>query len=415
MTITNSARIHITGIVQGVGFRPFVYGLALQKDLNGWVRNTSAGVDIEVDGQPAGLKQFIQALKDEIPPLARIDSFEFSDCPPTGFTSFKIVHSEPVPGAFIPISPDVSICDDCLRELFDPENHPIILANFHAYEKKLDIKIIQRLINYCYKGGTLIIGTHFGQYDRYLWPNKKSKLSLKKLRGIEISELKRGKVDVIVPDNKYKIPDLKIEDTWYVKADYKTLKSGTKVLLEIEVDGKKQPGLICRGFGKGKVYYFLFNPYYQKWWGINPVKINRTSLPVLHFLFNELGIDHDTKFGNKGFNLKNGRINVHQQPLHYFISKDAEKFGTYQDEYNADNERYSGGVITDNFISFRGSKLNERGWNIKSSKITSIYISINNNKLSYFTLDPVKLTIKKDKWQIKQKTEKYKIYYSILK
>jgi hydrogenase maturation protein HypF len=123
MTITNSARIHITGIVQGVGFRPFVYGLALQKDLNGWVRNTSAGVDIEVDGQPAGLKQFIQALKDETPPLARIDSFEFSDCPPTGFTSFKIVHSEPVPGAFIPISPDVSICDDCLRELFDPENH----------------------------------------------------------------------------------------------------------------------------------------------------------------------------------------------------------------------------------------------------------------------------------------------------
>ncbi len=123
MTTTNGARIHITGIVQGVGFRPFVYGLAMRGKLNGWVRNTSAGVDIEVDGDVAVLEKFIQSLRDETPPLARIDSFDVVHCSSNGFSSFEIIHSALVPGAFIPVSPDVSICDDCLDELFDPEDH----------------------------------------------------------------------------------------------------------------------------------------------------------------------------------------------------------------------------------------------------------------------------------------------------
>jgi len=113
-------RIHINGVVQGVGFRPFVYALALQYCLTGWVRNTSAGVDIEVDGQPDKLVAFAQALQDQAPPLARIDSLVSSERPVNGFHSFEIVHSEVLPGAFQPISPDVSICDDCLSELFDP-------------------------------------------------------------------------------------------------------------------------------------------------------------------------------------------------------------------------------------------------------------------------------------------------------
>ena len=70
-----SASIHITGIVQGVGFRPFVYGLAVRFGLNGWVRNTSAGVDIEVDGTADKLDSFVKSLKSELPPLARIDTF----------------------------------------------------------------------------------------------------------------------------------------------------------------------------------------------------------------------------------------------------------------------------------------------------------------------------------------------------
>ncbi|HSQ18229.1 MAG TPA: acylphosphatase, partial [Anaerolineales bacterium] len=116
----SGARIHISGIVQGVGFRPFVYALALRLGLKGWVRNTSAGVDIEVDGPLEQLVAFAGALQTEAPPLSHIDSLEAQYGPPNGFTSFEIVHSQSVEAAFIPISPDVCICADCLRELFDP-------------------------------------------------------------------------------------------------------------------------------------------------------------------------------------------------------------------------------------------------------------------------------------------------------
>ncbi len=116
----SGARIHISGIVQGVGFRPFVYALALRLGLNGWVRNTSAGVDIEVDGSQQQLDAFIAALRAEAPPLSHIDSLEAQFSPPNGFTAFEIVHSQAVEAAFQPISPDVCICPDCLRELFDP-------------------------------------------------------------------------------------------------------------------------------------------------------------------------------------------------------------------------------------------------------------------------------------------------------
>jgi hydrogenase maturation protein HypF len=113
-------RVHITGIVQGVGFRPFVYNLAARSNLKGWVKNTSAGVDIEVDGEQDVLDAFVQALQDEAPPLSRIDELTASFGPANGFRSFEIFHSEAIPSAFQPISPDVAICDDCLRELFDP-------------------------------------------------------------------------------------------------------------------------------------------------------------------------------------------------------------------------------------------------------------------------------------------------------
>lgn len=117
---SSGARIHITGIVQGVGFRPFVYGLATRLDLTGWVRNTSAGVDIEVDGTPEDLDKFVQLLRSEAPLLSHIDELTVASIPAQGFSAFEIVHSEGSAGDFIPISPDVSICEDCLRELFDP-------------------------------------------------------------------------------------------------------------------------------------------------------------------------------------------------------------------------------------------------------------------------------------------------------
>ena len=117
-----SARIHISGIVQGVGFRPFVYNLAARLDLKGWVRNTSAGVDIEVDGERDVLDAFVKALSNEAPKLAHIDELTASFGPANGFRSFDIIHSESIDSAFQPISPDIAICEDCLRELFDPSD-----------------------------------------------------------------------------------------------------------------------------------------------------------------------------------------------------------------------------------------------------------------------------------------------------
>ena len=111
-------RIHITGVVQGVGFRPFVYSLATRLALTGWVRNTSGGVDIQVEGNRLDLSTFIASLQDEKPPLASIDEIEVDQLPPNGHTSFQILHSETIEDAFQPISPDVCICQDCLDELF---------------------------------------------------------------------------------------------------------------------------------------------------------------------------------------------------------------------------------------------------------------------------------------------------------
>lgn len=114
------SRIHITGIVQGVGFRPFVFTQALQKGLTGWVCNTSAGVDIEVNGEPGDIDSFVHSLTSEAPPLARIDSVEAHQVACQDYIAFEIIQSKSVSEAFQPISPDICICPDCLRELFDP-------------------------------------------------------------------------------------------------------------------------------------------------------------------------------------------------------------------------------------------------------------------------------------------------------
>ncbi len=118
----NGLSIHVTGIVQGVGFRPFIYTLAIRLGLTGWVRNTSAGVEIELDGDDAALTEFSRCLKAESPPLASLDRIIHTSRPAVGYKTFEIHHSEGVPGAFQPIPPDVGICPDCLRELFDPSD-----------------------------------------------------------------------------------------------------------------------------------------------------------------------------------------------------------------------------------------------------------------------------------------------------
>lgn len=114
--------IHISGVVQGVGFRPFVYTLAQRMGITGWVRNTSAGVEIRADGPADTLAAFVDALRTQAPPLARIDTLTAVACPPDGFTAFDVLHSAALPDAYQPISPDIALCDDCLRELRDPSD-----------------------------------------------------------------------------------------------------------------------------------------------------------------------------------------------------------------------------------------------------------------------------------------------------
>ncbi|MDQ3815337.1 MAG: carbamoyltransferase HypF [Armatimonadota bacterium] len=113
-------RMMVQGIVQGVGFRPFVYGLARRHDLVGRVNNDAAGVTIEVEGEPEALDGFLRAVRDEPPPLAQIEHLAWEPLPLNGDTAFIIAASHDDAEKQTFLSPDVCICDDCLMELFDP-------------------------------------------------------------------------------------------------------------------------------------------------------------------------------------------------------------------------------------------------------------------------------------------------------
>lgn len=115
-------RIKITGIVQGVGFRPHVYRLACRHHIKGWVLNSSAGVFIEAEGQDDELEAFTRALTNAPPPLAVIETVEREELSPQGYTDFTIRYSEKSDERAIMISPDIAICDDCKREVLDPHN-----------------------------------------------------------------------------------------------------------------------------------------------------------------------------------------------------------------------------------------------------------------------------------------------------
>ena len=115
-------RIRVRGIVQGVGFRPFVYNLAHQLGLGGYVLNSSAGVTIEIEGDEQAIAQFISTLRNSPPPLAQIEEFSVADLEPAGEDAFVIRHSEAQPGEFVLVSPDVATCDDCWRDFGDRTN-----------------------------------------------------------------------------------------------------------------------------------------------------------------------------------------------------------------------------------------------------------------------------------------------------
>ena len=120
-------RIEVTGVVQGVGFRPTVWRLAHELGLRGFVRNSSAGVEIEVEGARAA--EFSAALRASPPPLSRIAGLVASEIPAVGAAEFAILPSREA-GSSTDLSPDIATCPDCLRELFDPADrrfgHPFI-------------------------------------------------------------------------------------------------------------------------------------------------------------------------------------------------------------------------------------------------------------------------------------------------
>lgn len=117
-------RIFITveGIVQGVGFRPFVYNLATKLSLNGWVNNNSQGVYIDLEGEEHFIKTFLEKLKNDPPPLARIENIFYTEKEILNYTCFSIKKSEITSDKITLISPDIATCRDCLSDIHDPLN-----------------------------------------------------------------------------------------------------------------------------------------------------------------------------------------------------------------------------------------------------------------------------------------------------
>jgi hydrogenase maturation protein HypF len=114
--------VEISGIVQGVGFRPFIYRLATENNLTGFITNTAAGVSIEVEGVADAVASFLSRLPKEVPPLAHITSLVVADRPSVADTEFRILPSRVGEERTVLISPDVALCDDCLAELFNPRD-----------------------------------------------------------------------------------------------------------------------------------------------------------------------------------------------------------------------------------------------------------------------------------------------------
>ncbi|WP_260478150.1 carbamoyltransferase HypF [Nonomuraea sp. WAC 01424] len=120
MTVCKRVDVHVEGVVQGVGFRPFVYSLANRLGLAGRVRNDVDGVFIEVEGALAGVEEFLTALERDAPALSEIESVTVVSGEPAGHSGFTITAGDPAGPRRTLVSADTATCDDCLRELADP-------------------------------------------------------------------------------------------------------------------------------------------------------------------------------------------------------------------------------------------------------------------------------------------------------
>jgi hydrogenase maturation protein HypF len=118
----NAYSIKIRGVVQGVGFRPFVYRLARTNGLTGWVLNEEEGVEIHLEGEETTLREFIEELKTQPPPASSIVTLRVMPVEPAGCTEFLILTSQRQRKPTVRVSPDLPVCEDCLREVFGPQN-----------------------------------------------------------------------------------------------------------------------------------------------------------------------------------------------------------------------------------------------------------------------------------------------------
>lgn len=118
--VPSAARITISGVVQGVGFRPFIHRLARRHRLTGYVRNTSDGVDIHAEGDAADIRRFYSACSRQLPCLARIYGKNMKPASPLGLKEFSIRESAPGGSISTLVPADIAVCPECLKELFDP-------------------------------------------------------------------------------------------------------------------------------------------------------------------------------------------------------------------------------------------------------------------------------------------------------
>ena len=120
--MTGAYSIRVRGIVQGVGFRPFVYRLACAHELSGWVMNAEGGVEIHVEGVRDELQAFLRELETQPPPATQIAALDVQAEDPAGFSQFTIRESLRRSPPSIRISPDLPVCEACLAELLDARN-----------------------------------------------------------------------------------------------------------------------------------------------------------------------------------------------------------------------------------------------------------------------------------------------------
>ncbi len=138
-------RISIRGVVQGVGFRPFVYRLAAEYQVHGWVLNGEAGVQIHAEASADRLATFLDSLQTRLPPAASVSHFEVQDAEPQGLVDFRIQHSRRDSAPTVRISPDLAVCTECLDEMHDPADRRYHYPYVNCTNCGPRYSIIQRL------------------------------------------------------------------------------------------------------------------------------------------------------------------------------------------------------------------------------------------------------------------------------